>query len=83
MAKNVFNLNYEKIYDEIPYHIKCSANLPLSYNDLSYDQINFLNSFLSSTETVVRKAFDEEVSNMTSLAEEMRLACESLLNEVK
>ena len=82
MAKNVFNLNYEKIYDEIPYHVKSSVNMPLNYHDLKYEQINFLNSFLNSTENLVREAFDEEVSNVTTLADEMRLACEALLKEV-
>jgi len=39
----------EKIYNQIPMHIKLAANLPINYLDLTFDQMMFVNEFFFSS----------------------------------
>ena len=83
MAKNVSGLNYEAIYDEIPYHIKSSIGLPITSHNLTNDHVRFFMKFQEVISTHVFEALESERENIRALAEEMSEACEAILKETK
>lgn len=83
MAKNVSGLNYEAVYDEIPYHIKSSIGLPVTSHNLTNDHVRFFMEFQQVVETHVFESLHNERENIRALAEEMSEACEAILKETK
>ena len=83
MAKNVSGLNYEAIYDEIPYHIKDSIGLPVTSHSLTNDHVRFFMKFQEVIASYVFEAPEDERDNMRALAEEMSEACNAILKETK
>ena len=83
MAKNVSGLNYETIYDEIPYHIKSSIGLPITSHNLTNDHVRFFMKFQEVISAHVFEALESERENIRVLAEEMSEACDAILKETK
>ena len=59
MAKNVSGLNYETVYDNIPYHVKERVGFPMTSANLSNDQIRFLSNWSKDTLKIIFNV-DEE-----------------------
>jgi len=78
MAKNVL-VGYQQVYDEMPYHVKESLGLPVRYYELNVSQIQFLESFMGVTKTLIMEQFQEEKENIRMLAEEMTAACSAIM----
>lgn len=78
MAKNV-SVGYQQVYDEMPYHVKESLGLPVRYYELNVSQIQFLESFMGVTKTLIMEQFQEEKENIRMLAEEMTAACSAIM----
>ncbi len=79
MAKNV--LNYETVYDNIPYHVKESAGLPLASSGLTNDQVRFFLEFQNSIGHIIYEGFEEDKENIRQLAEEMSTVCNQILED--
>lgn len=79
MAKNVSTIGYQQVYDEMPYHVKESLGLPVRYYELNVSQIQFLESFMGVTKTLIMEQFQEEKENIRMLAEEMTAACSAIM----
>tara|TARA_A200000113_G_scaffold209281_1_gene208221 strand:- start:4827 stop:5075 length:249 start_codon:yes stop_codon:yes gene_type:complete len=81
MAKNVSGLNYELVYDNIPYHVKESVGLPLTSSGLTNDQIRFFLEFQNSISHIMYERFEEEKESIRQLAEEMNTVCNQILED--
>ena len=81
MAKNVPGLNYESVYDNIPYHVKERVGLPLTSTNLSNDQVRFFLEFQSAISDIIHESFQEERESIRQLAEEMAGVCNQILEE--
>ncbi len=81
MAKNVSGLNYERVYDEIPYHLKEGAGLPLTSAGLTNDQVRFFLEFQQAISNTMYEAFEEEKEDVRHLAEEMSVVCNKILKD--
>lgn len=81
MAKNVSGLNYESVYDNIPYHVKESVGLPLTSSGLTNDQVRFFLEFQDSISHIMYETFKEEKENIRQLAEEMSTVCNQILED--
>ena len=79
MAKNV--LNYEAVYDNIPYHVKESVGLPLTSSGLTNDQVRFFLEFQNSIGYIMHESFEEEKENIRQLAQEMSTVCNQFLED--
>jgi hypothetical protein len=79
MAKNVSAIGYQQVYDEMPYHVKEGLGLPVRYYELNVSQIQFLESFMGVTKTLIMEQFQEEKENIRMLAEEMTAACSAIM----
>lgn len=81
MAKNVSRLNYEAVYDNIPYHVKESVGFPMTSASLSNDQIRFFMEFQNAISGAINETFEEEKENIKQLAEEMAGVCNQILKD--
>ena len=81
MAKNVSGLNYELVYDNIPYHVKESVGLPLTSSGLTNDQVRFFLEFQNSISHIMYERFEEEKESIRQLAEEMNTVCNQILED--
>ena len=81
MAKNVSRLNYETVYDNIPYHVKERGVFPMTSANLSKDQIRFFMEFQSAISGIISETFEEEKESMKQLAEEMAGVCNQILKD--
>ena len=81
MAKNVSGLNYESVYDNIPYHVKESVGLPLTSSGLTNDQVRFFLEFQDSMSHIMYESFEEEKESIRQLAEEMSTVCNNILED--
>ena len=81
MAKNVSGLNYESVYDNIPYHVKESVGLPLTSSGLTNDQVRFFLEFQDSISYIMYESLKEEKESIRQLAEEMSTVCNNILED--
>jgi len=81
MAKNVSGLNYELVYDNIPYHIKERVGFPLTSSNLTNDQVRLFVEFQSAISDIIHESFEEERESIRQLAEEMAGVCNQILEE--
>lgn len=81
MEKDVSKLasNIDSIYDDVPYHIKHYADLPMRFHDLTHDQRSFFDEFLVAGYSQMKSAIKEDSTFLREMAQEMRQLCESIL----
>lgn len=83
MAKNVSTINYESVYDNIPYHLKEKVGLPFTSANLTNDQVRFFVGFQEAISYIMYETFEEEKESIRQLAEEMSTVCNQILEDKK
>lgn len=81
MAKDVSGLNYETVYNDIPYHIKERVGFPLNSYSLTSDQVRFFIEMHSAMSRIVGESIEEEKENIRQLAQEMSDICNHILKD--
>jgi len=85
MEKDVSKLvnKIDSIYDDVPYHIKHYAELPMRFHDLTHDQRSFFDEFLTAGYIQLRSAVKEDHTILREMAQEMKQVCDTILEDNK